>query len=384
MTSSPAGDVVIVGAGLAGVRVAEGLRERGFDGSIVLVGAETDPPYDRPPLSKHVLRGEREPFLLLTPERVAELSVDLRLGVTATGVSTGDRRLETTAGPLHYAELVIASGAEPRRLPDAPGLVLRTLQDSIRLREQLRPGTRLGIVGAGLIGCEVAASASARGAEVHVVDVLAGPLIRVLGSEVSRRVRDLHESRGVTFHLGSGVLAATPSSLSLSDGTFLELDVVLEAMGVMPTTAWLADSGLPVRDGVLCDEVGQVIEGVWAVGDVARWSDGQGGTVRHEHWTSASDQGGVVAAAILGDRAPLTTPPYWWSDQYDLKLAGLGHTSETVELVETGPRQRTVAVYSENERVTGVVGFSAGAAVMKLRDAISEGAPVADVLAALA
>lgn len=375
--------VVVVGAGLAGVRVAETLRDKGFDGSIVLLGAESDVPYDRPPLSKHVLRGEREPFLLLTRDRAAELEIDLRLDVTATGVDSAAREVATTAGDLPYDELVIATGAEPRRLTGAPGLVLRTLQDSKRLAARLRPGTRLGIVGAGLIGCEVAASARAKDVEVHVVDLLPGPLVRVLGSDVSQRVRELHESHGVTFHLGSGVLEATASSLALSDGTFLELDVVLEAMGVLPATAWLVDSGLPVRDGVLCDEVGQVAEGVWAVGDVARWSDGAGGTVRHEHWTSASDQGAVVAASILGDRTPVTGPQYWWSDQYDLKLAGLGRTSGQVQLVETGPRQRAVAIYSDKERVTGVVGFSAGAAVMKLRDAVRDQHLLTDVLQTL-
>ena len=374
--------VVIVGAGLAGVRVAEGLRDRGFDGSLVLIGAEPDLPYDRPPLSKHVLRGEREPFFLLTPERAAEQGIDLRLDVVAEGVDTGARQVLTSAGPVSYDELVIATGAEPRRLPSSPGLVLRTLADSRRLAGLLEPGARLGIVGAGLIGCEVAASARALGCEVHVVDLLAGPMIRVVGAEVSRRVQDLHESHGVTFHLGTGVLAATASSLSLTDGSFLELDVVLEAMGVVPSTAWLGSS-LAVSDGVLCDERGQAASGVWAVGDVARWSDGSGGTVRHEHWTSASEQGEAVAAAIVGAPPPPKGPPYWWSDQYDLKLAGLGSTSDVVQLVETGPRQRTVAVYSQDDRVTGVVGFSAGAAVMKLRDAVASQVPVADVLAAL-
>lgn len=376
--------VVIVGAGLAGVRVAETLRDKGFDGSIALLSAEAEAPYDRPPLSKHVLRGEREPFFLLTPERAAEVSIDLQLGVAATGLDLAGHRVLTSAGAVGFDQLVLATGAEPRRLPTAPGVVLRTLADSRELAALLKPGLRLGIVGAGLIGCEVAASARAKGAEVHVVDLLPGPLSRVLGTEVSQRVRDLHEAHGVTFHLGSAVLEATASSLALSDGTFLTVDVVLEAMGVLPTTAWLVDSGLALRDGVLCDERGQAAGCVWAVGDVARWSDGRGGTVRHEHWTSACDQGVAVATAILGQDLPVAGPQYWWSDQYDLKLQGLGRTSQHVQLIETGPRQRTVAVYSENDRVTGVVGFSAGAAVMKLRDAIAEAIPVADVLAALA
>ena len=376
--------VVIVGAGLAGVRVAEGLRDRGFDGSVVLLGAEAETPYDRPPLSKHVLRGEREPFWLLSPERAQELSIELRLGVTATGIDLTRHEVLTDAGPVAYDQLVIATGAQPRRLPGSPGLVLRALSDSRRLAASLVPGARLGVVGAGLIGCEVAASARALGCDVHVIDLLAGPMIRVLGPEVSQRVQDLHTAHGVTFHLGSGVLEATGRSLSLSDGTFLELDVVLEAMGVVPSTDWLTGSGLAVKDGVLCDESGQAAPDVWAVGDVARWADGRGSTVRHEHWTSATEQAETVAAAMLGTAPPVHGPAYWWSDQYDLKLAGLGRTSETVELVETGPRQRTVALYSEGERLVGVVGFSAGATVIKLRDAVTEQAAMSAVLSTLA
>jgi len=365
--------VLIVGAGLAGIRTAECLRERGFDGSIVLVGDETERPYDRPPLSKQVLRGEKEPFYLL-----GDLDVELRLGVAAEGLSLPDKTVLTSAGPVTFDQLVIATGAHPRRLPGEPGVVLRTLSDARGLGALLGPGVRLAIVGAGLIGCEVAASARQLGAHVEVVDLLAGPLVRLLGPAVSHRVQDLHESHGVRFHLNAGVLSADHDRLAFSDGIVLEADVILEAMGVTPAVEWLTGSGLDLSDGVVCDDSGQAAEGVWACGDVARW----GQAPRFEHWTSASEQGASVAAALLGGEPSAVPVPYWWSDQYDVKLQGLGvpAAEDDVVMVEVGARQRPLALYSREGLVTGVVGFSAGAAVMGLREAVASNAPLAAVL----
>jgi 3-phenylpropionate/trans-cinnamate dioxygenase ferredoxin reductase subunit len=371
--------VVVVGAGLAGLRTAEALRDKGFDGELVLVGDEVHLPYDRPPLSKHVLRGEREPMLLRPEDAYAELALDLQLGVAATGLDLDGRRVLTGHGSIEFDQLVVATGAVPRRLPGAPGHVLRTLDDAQGLAPLLAPGRTIGVVGAGLIGCEVAASARTKGAEVHVVDLLPKPLVRVLGHEVADRVQALHEEHGVVFHLGTSVAQASAQHLELADGTVLELDALLEAMGVAPCTAWLADSGLALDDGVVCDEVGQAAESVWAVGDVARW----GGT-RHEHWTSAVEQAVIVADAILGDRRERTDPPYWWSDQYDVKLQGLGLVGPGDEavVVEAGTRKRPLAVYSRDGAVTGMVGFSNAAAVFALKDKI--GSPLDEVLAALA
>jgi 3-phenylpropionate/trans-cinnamate dioxygenase ferredoxin reductase component len=371
--------VVVVGAGLAGLRTAEALRDKGFDGEITLLGDEVHLPYDRPPLSKHVLRGEREPMFLRPEEQYAELALDLRLGVAATGLDLEARQVLTAHGPLGYDHVVIATGATPRRLPGAPGYVLRTLDDAQVLAPLLAPGQTIGVVGAGLIGCEVAASARAKGAEVHVVDLLPKPLVRVLGNEVADRVQALHEQHGVRFHLGTTVVRADAAHLELGDGTVLEVDALLEAMGVVPTTGWLVAGGLPLDDGVVCDEVGQAAPGVWAVGDVARW----GGT-RHEHWTSAVDQAAVVADAILGERRHSTDPPYWWSDQYDVKLQGLGRIEpgDDVVVVEAGTRKRPLAVYSRAGRVSGVVGFSNAAAVFALKERI--GSPLDEVLATFA
>ena len=377
--------IVIVGAGLAGLRTAEILREKGFDGEIVLVGDEVHQPYDRPPLSKHVLRGERKPMYLRPEADYADLRLDLRLGTAVTALDTGGRTVETVAGSIGYDHVVIATGATPRRLPGSPGHVLRTLEDCQELAPVLVPGARIGIVGAGLIGCEVAASARSKDVEVHLVDILPKPLVRVLGDTVAQRVQDLHEAHGVQFHLGTGVTSATATRLELADGTVLEVDAVLEAMGVVPTTGWLAGSGLELSDGVVCDEHGQAAGGVWAVGDVARWSDGLGGSFRREHWTSATEQAAVVAGAILGQQARLTEAPYWWSDQYDVKLQGLGaaRSDDDVQMVTVGPKHKPLALYSRNGRLTGVVGFSAAAFVFRLRQQVQDGVLVDDVVASL-
>ena len=375
--------VVIVGAGLAGLRTAEALRDKGFDGELLLIGEEVHLPYDRPPLSKHVLRGERPPMYLRPEDEYADLKLDLRLGTTVTGLS--GKTLGTTDGPVEFDHVVIATGAAPRRLPGSPGHVLRTLDDCQGLAPVLQPGKRIGIVGAGLIGCEVAASARAKDVEVHLIDVLPKPLVRVLGDTVAQRVADLHAEHGVHLHLGTGVTSATAHRLELADGTVLEVDAVLEAMGVLPATGWLEGSGLDINDGVVCDAAGRAAEGVWAVGDVARWADGLGGSFRREHWTSATEQAATVASRILGEEVVTAEPPYWWSDQYDVKLQGLGEirSDDDVQVLEVGPRSKPLAVYSRDGRVTGVVGFSAAAVVFKLRPQIQQHAPVDEVLAFL-
>lgn len=375
--------VVIVGAGLAGLRTAESLRDKGFDGEIVLVGEESHLPYDRPPLSKHVLRGERGAMFLRPEEDYAELKLDLRLGTTVTGLE--GRTVQTSGGPLAFDHLVIATGATPRRLPGSPGQVLRTLDDCQDLASQLVPGARIAIVGAGLIGCEVAASARKLEVEVHLIDVLPKPLVRVLGDTVAQRIADLHSSHGVHLHLGIGVAQATATSVQLADGTLLIVDAVLEALGVVPGTDWLVGSGVELNDGVVCDEHGHAGNDIWAVGDVARWSDGLGGSFRREHWTSAAEQAVAVAAGIIGQRELVSAAPYWWSDQYDVKLQGLGEarSDDDVQIVTVGPRSRELALYSRAGLLTGVVGFSAGAFVFKLREHVTAKSPIPEVLAFL-
>jgi 3-phenylpropionate/trans-cinnamate dioxygenase ferredoxin reductase subunit len=276
--------------------------------------------------------------------------------------------------------VVIATGSVPRRIPGLDGTVLRTLDEAHALRAALRPGRRLGVVGAGLVGCEVAASARSMGVQVDLVDVLAGPVIRVVGPKVAPLVADLHADHGVVLHMGAAVLTSDRGTLALDSGMTLDVDIVLEAIGAVPDTAWLTGSELRIEDGVACDDDGRAAQNVYAVGDAARWAGR-----RHEHWTNVGLQADRVAAAILGQARPPTDVPYWWSDQWDVKLQGLGTPAaeDDVELVQWGPKLRTIAVYSREGRLTGVVGFSAAAAVMRLRRDIAAGNDVNAVLARL-
>lgn len=372
---------MVIGAGLGGLRVIERLRRRGFGGDIELLGAERHPPYDRPPLSKHILRGEREESWLATSEQLAALDVRVHLDSPATGLSPASSCVLTRDGTMAYDVVVIATGAVPRRIPGLGGMVLRTLDDALALRAALEAGGPLAIVGAGLVGCEVAASARAMGVEVALVDVLEAPAMRVLGAKVGARLAELHASHGVQLHLGIGVAGFEPGRLTLADGQVVPAVVVLEAIGVVPDTDWLTGGQIVLDDGIVCDANGAAMPNVYAVGDVARWAER-----RHEHWTNVGHQADRVASVIVGEEPPAADVPYWWSDQYDVKLQGLGSpaTDDDVELVSWGPQSRLVAVYSKGGRLTGLVGFSAAGAILRLRPEIASGADVEDVLKRLA
>ena len=373
--------IVIVGGGLAGVRTAESLRRLSYGGRLVLVSDERHEPYDRPPLSKAVLRGEQPSVALRTSDELAELQVELHLAQAALRLDPAGRQVRTDTGLLDYDVAVIATGALPRRVPGLDGLVLRSVDDAYAIRDQLRSAARIAVVGAGLIGCEVAASARSLDIEVHLIDMLAGPMIRVLGPELAKVVADLHVERGVRTHFEVGVGRDDQGGLTLGDGQRYDADLVLEAIGARPATDWLVDSGLALEDGVVCDEHGRASDGVYAVGDVARWAG-----VRNEHWTSATQQASAVAASILGTPTASDQVPYWWSDQYDLKIQGLGAPGpdDHVDVLTWGPNSRTAGLYSNQGRLTGAVGFSATRAIMSLRADIQAGTPVASVLARLA
>jgi 3-phenylpropionate/trans-cinnamate dioxygenase ferredoxin reductase subunit len=329
-----------------------------------------------------VLRGERDVLWLRPAAQYDGLDVELRLGEQVVGLDAEQRVLRTTKeARLRYDVLVIATGASPRRIPGISGRVLRTLDDATGLRGELGPGARLAVIGAGLIGCEVAASARTLGVEVDLIDVLPGPLIRVVGAQVCDLVADLHRAHGVRLHLGTAATRGGPGEMVLTDGTVLAADVVLEAIGAVPETGWLEGSQLRLADGVVCDAEGRAADGIYAVGDVARW-DGR----RSEHWTNAGWQADRVAAAITAQEPPLPEPAYWWSDQYDIKLQGLGAPGpdDDVHLITWGPKARTVALYARDGRLTGVVGFSAARAVMGLRADIAADSAIGEVLARLA
>ena len=388
--------IVVVGAGLGGVRTVERLRETGYDGPLVLVGEETEPPYDRPPLSKQVLRGERDVVRLRTDNDYSALA-DLRLGTAARGLDTSAHTVRLDDGSqLHYEALVIASGARPRTLPQLPprGVhVLRTADDCRNLRAELTEPARVAIVGAGFIGCEVAASLASTGHDVTVVEMASAPLVNVVGTQVAALVRGIHEAHGVRFRCGVAVAGiagdARATGVALADGTVVPADLVLLGLGVVPATEWLAGSDVVVDNGVVCDEHGaSSVPDVYAVGDVASWRDARTGRRRRfEHWTSTAEQAAVVAHNLRAgdtDRLAYNGVPYFWSDQYDVKIQSLGVPSPqaTIRLVEISERKRVV-LYATDGMLTAVVGFSCPPVVMRMRPALEEPTSLDDAMTRL-
>ncbi|WP_137724942.1 NAD(P)/FAD-dependent oxidoreductase [Prescottella subtropica] len=388
------GPVVIVGAGLAAVRAVEELRQSGYAGALILVGDETHLPYDRPPLSKDVVRGENDDTTLRPQEFYDEQRVDLRLGTAATGVDRERRVLLLADGSeIGYGDLIVATGLRPRRIPGLPDLagvhVLRSVEESRALRADLRPGARALVVGAGFIGCELAASMRALGLDVVLVEPQSAPLASVLGEQVGALVGRLHTEEGVDVRAGVGLASLTGDdrvrTAVLSDGTEIAVDVVAIGIGSVPVTGWLDGSGIAVGNGVLCDEVGRTDDPhVWAIGDVAAWRHTVGGHKRVEHWSNAGDQAKILAGALTGTGDPDAPAqvPYFWSDQYGLKIQALGTVSaaDDVHVVKDDGR-KFVVYYSSGGALTAVVGLGSAGAVMKMRAKVAEGALVAELLA---
>lgn len=377
--------VLIVGAGLAGLRTAEELRRAGCPGEITLLGDENRAPYDRPPLSKQYVRGETDDTALRPAEFYTEERIRLRLGVSATGVDTTARRVRLSDGTeLGYDALVIATGLRPRRIPGLPEVsgvhVLRSHDDAARLREHLAGARKAVIVGAGFIGCELAASFRARGLDVTIVEPQPTPLYAALGPEIGALVTRLHESEGTEVCCGVGMESLVTdgdsvSGVRLSDGRVLDADLVVIGIGSVPVTDWLADSGIPLAapgegGGVLTDETGRTsVPGVWAVGDVAAWPHVSGRSKRVEHWTNAGEQAQTLAAALLGTEPSADVQvPYVWSDQYDMKIQVLGipALADEIRVVEDKGR-KFLAHYLRAGQLVAVVGASMVGKVMKAR-----------------
>jgi 3-phenylpropionate/trans-cinnamate dioxygenase ferredoxin reductase component len=333
----PADTFAIVGAGLAGAKAAETLRAEGFDGRLVLLGAEDEYPYERPPLSKDYLRGEseREGAYVHEPGYYAEHDIELRTGTRVTGLDTGARELVLDGGErLAYDRLLLATGAEPRRL-SIPGaelagvLPLRTFADSDALRARLDEGGRLVVIGAGWIGSEVAASARQRGMDVTMVAPKAVPLERVLGLEVGAVYRDLHRDHGVELRMEAGVAALEGDGrverVRLQDGTTIVCDTVVVGVGAAPRTELAVAAGLAVDNGVLVDgRLETSAAGVFAAGDLANHLHPALGRLRVEHWDNALHQGPAAARAMLGANDPYARIPYFFSDQYDVGMEYTG------------------------------------------------------------
>ncbi|MCU1389520.1 MAG: ferredoxin reductase [Ilumatobacteraceae bacterium] len=403
--------VVVVGSSLAGVRACGGLRANGFDGQITLVGNEPHQPYDRPPLSKKVLAGDWEPerIALFRDGEIESLRLDLRLGQPAVGLSLADRAVELASGEtVGFDGLIIATGAATRRLPqqleDDSVFELRTLDDSLALRARLASGDqRVTIIGAGFIGLEVAATARTLGNEVVVVEGLPAPLIRGLGAEMGRAVTTLHDDHGVAIRCGVSVGGISRDGAALTvhitDGQgaseSIASDIVVVGIGVSPVTGWLADSGLEVRDGIVCDatlNAGPV--GVYAAGDVARWPNGQfdGEEMRVEHWTNASEQGlhaakNLVAVADGSTPEPYSAVPFFWSEQYGARIQFIGRAAgdDEVRIVKGSVEDRAfVALYGKHGRLRGALGLSMPKPLMQCRKLVLERLSFDDAVAAVA
>jgi len=329
---------VIVGAGLAGAKAAETLRNEGFDGRVVLVGAEDVRPCERPPLSKDYLRGEvgRDKVYVHEEDFYAEHEIDLLFGRSAVSLDTGRRELALDNGErLRYDRLLLTTGAEPRRL-SIPGadldgvLYLRSVGDSDTLRARLDRGGSIVVVGAGWIGSEVAASARQRGLEVTVVEPASVPLERVLGPELGAFYRDVHTDHGVRLLLGTGVEAFEGSQevarVRTSDGGELDCDLVVVGVGVEPRAELARQAGLAVDNGILVDEHLQTsVTGVFAAGDVANaYHPFYGERIRVEHWANALNQGPAAARSLLGGSDAYERLPYFFSDQYDVGMEYTG------------------------------------------------------------
>lgn len=341
---------VVVGGGLAGQRAVETLRAEGFDGRVVLLAAEPEVPYDRPPLSKAFLQADQpaSEIRLRPADWYAENDVDLRAGVAATGLDTEARAVLLDGGErLAYDACLLATGSGVRRLR-APGgdlegiFYLRTLADAEGIRTEAARSARVAVVGAGFIGAEVAASCRERGLDVTLIEPLPVPLGRAIGDELGQVLADVHRDHGVELILGEAVTAFQGQGrierVAGASGRTYDCDFAVVGVGVVPQTGWLAGSGLHLDDGVVVDDRCRTsAAGVFAAGDVARWPyRPTGERLRVEHWDNAGNQGAAAARAMLGGDQPYDPVPYFWSDQYDLRLQYVGHASRWERIVHRG------------------------------------------------
>ncbi len=340
---------VIVGASLAGAKAAETLRSEGFDGEIVLLGAEEELPYERPPLSKGYLLGkaERDSIYVHPLDWYPGHDVDLRLDVTVTAIDRDAATVSTVEGPLHYDKLLLTTGASPRRL-SFPGsdrdevLYLRTVADSDRLREAFQPGTRVAVAGAGWIGLETTAAARMAGCEVTVIEPQPGALRAQLGPELGSVFTDLHRSHGAQFRFGETAAEFRPGTVVTSSGAEVPADLLIVGIGAAPNDALAAAAGLEVSGGVLTDAGLRTSDpNIFAAGDVANsFNPLLGHPIRVEHWANALNGGPAAARSMLGQPVVYDRVPYFYSDQYDLGLecAGLPSPGTYDQVVYRGDR----------------------------------------------
>lgn len=391
--------VVVVGASVAGVNAAEELRAQGYDGDLVLLGADGRLPHDRPPLSKQFLAGrwEDDRIALRDAGTYDDLDIDLRVDSAATGLDLARRVVHTAAGEeLQFDGLVIATGSAarwPGSLPRREGMyTLRCLDDAHALRRDLARAPRVAVLGGGLIGAEVAATARGLGLDVTIIESQPVPMSRALGVEVGEFLADRHRDHGVDVRCGRSVVAVEGAdrveALVLEDGSRIAADVVVIGVGADPVTDWLVSSGLALDDGVVCDAAcATSAPGVLAAGDVARWQHPARGSIRLEHHNNAVEQGALVARNLLADpgrREAYAPVPYAWSDQYEHKVQTLGAvvaggSSRTLHgSVEDGA---FVVGFFDRGVLAGAVGVGARRELTRTRALIESGARLDEVTA---
>ena len=367
---------VIVGASLTGGMAAATLRQEGFDGDVILIGNEPQPPYERPPLSKQFLRGE-VPFekTLIRPDGFyAANRIDTRFGIAATRVDPVSRNVElATGGSVHYDKLLIATGVRNRRLPipgrDLPKVFdLRSVGDAEALRAEIAPGRKAAVIGMGFIGCEVAASLRQKGVDVVCIDPSPTPLFRILGRQLGQVVAKLHLDHGVKT-IFEDVAARFEGDRRLervitNRGRVVECDFAVVGVGVEPVTDVVAESGVEISNGILVDEYCRTnVEGIYAAGDVANHMHPVfARRMRVEHWQNAMLQGAAAARSMLGKGTPYDSVHWFWSDQYDVNLQYAGFHGNAVDIVVRGNLEARsfIAFYLSEGRIDAVVAVNRG------------------------
>jgi 3-phenylpropionate/trans-cinnamate dioxygenase ferredoxin reductase subunit len=377
VSSDSPGRIVVAGAGLAGLRVVEELRAQGYDGAVTLVGAETRPPYDRPPLSKQLMAGAVDDTTLR--HDLSSLQADVRLGERAEAL--GDDVLHTDRGEHSFDTLVLATGASPVALPGTGRQrFLRTLDDALALRQRLVPGLRLAIVGAGWIGAELATAAVARGCQVTVVEAGSAPLATALGADIGGLTAWWYQAAGVQLRLSQAVSSVEPGGLALAGGGWLAADEIVTAVGVRPEVGWLRESGVALENGVAVDEqLRTSVPGVFATGDCAAFESRRyGRRLRFEHWDVALRAPTVLAANVLGGTDAYDPVPYFWSEQFGRMVQYAGYHGHSGRLILRGDPagQRWGACWLDGDALVALLAVDAPRDLVQGRRLIESGAGV--------